>query len=153
GSIAKARRAAEEALRSGAAANKLVALVEAQGGDSSVLDLTLLGHLPAQTSTWGEEKQGIVTRMDAGGIGRASLATGAGRSGKGDAVDPAAGLRIISAEGERTRVGQPVIELMASSPEHLQAALSELEAAITISEQPAEHRPLIIEVIPPEGLA
>lgn len=153
GSIEEACSAADEALRSGAAAEKLATLVEAQGGDPAVLDLTLLGHVPAEIGAWGEERAGIVTRMDAGGIGRASLTTGAGRRRKGDAVDPAAGMRIIAAEGERTRVGESVIEVMASSREHLQRALAELEASVTVSEQPAEHRPLIIEVIPPESAA
>ena len=148
--IDSARHACDDAIRSGAAAKKLAAMVEAQGGDASALDRTLLGHEPAEVAAWGEDLSGIVTRMDALGVGRAALATGAGRRRKGDEVDPAAGLRIISAEGERTRRGDPVVEVMASSREHLEQALSELDEAIVVSERPGEHRPLIIDVIPPE---
>ncbi len=148
--IDEAHEAADEALRSGAAAEKLAALVEAQGGDASALDRALLGHTPAAVGAWGIDREGIVTRMDALGVGRAALATGAGRRCKGGAVDPAAGLRIISVEGERTRAGEPVVEVMASSGEHLQDALVELGAAIIVSERAAEQRPLIIDVLAPE---
>ena len=151
--IDEAREAVDEALHSGAAAQKLVELVEAQGGDASALDRTLLGHTPAAVGAWGVEREGVVTRMDALGVGRAALATGAGRRRKSDAVDPAAGLRIISVEGERTRAGEPVVEVMASSDGHLQDALTELDAAIVVSERAAQQRPLIIDVLPPEGRA
>ncbi len=151
GGADEAREGCDDALRSGAAAAKLAALVEAQGGDASALDRTLLGHTPGEVGGWGAGREGIVTRMDALGIGRAALATGAGRRRKGDPVDPAAGLRIISTEGERTRAGEAVVEVMAGSPEHLREALAELDAAIVVSDEPAEERRLIIDVLPPEG--
>ncbi len=149
----QAREAAAEAIASGAAAEKLREMVRAQGGDVSVLDRTLLGHEPAEAGTWGEDLSGAVTRMDALGIGRASLASGAGRRQKADTVDPAAGLRIVAAEGDRTRSGEPVVEVMASSAEHLEAALAELADAIVVSDRPAEKRPLVIDVIEPETSA
>ncbi|MFW5869172.1 MAG: thymidine phosphorylase [Armatimonadota bacterium] len=151
GDIDEAREAAADALDSGAAAGKLAELVEAQGGDVSALDRVLLGHEPAEVGAWGEGLSGTVTRIDALGVGRASLASGAGRRKKGDSVDPAAGLRIIAAEGERTSAGEPVVEVMASSSEHLRNALAELDGAIIVSERPAGDRPLVIDVIPPEG--
>jgi thymidine phosphorylase len=151
--IEPARAACEDALRSGAAAEKLAQMVRAQGGDPSALDRTLLGHQPAAVGRWGEELSGTVTRMDALGIGRAALAAGAGRRRKGDNVDPAAGLRIISVEGERTDAGDPVIEVLAGSEEKLQTALGELHEAVEISDRAAPARPPVIDVIPPEGRA
>ncbi|MFW6437859.1 MAG: thymidine phosphorylase, partial [Armatimonadota bacterium] len=138
--IDTARGACHEAVSTGAAAEKLVEMVEAQGGDASALDRTLLGHEPSEVASWGEELSGFVTRMDALGIGRAALATGAGRRRKGDEIDPAAGLRIISVEGEETRRGEAVIEVMASSREHLQDAFVELDEAVIVSDRPAEKR-------------
>lgn len=128
-------------------------MIEAQGGDGAALDRTLLGHRPAQIGHWGEDLSGTITRMDALGIGHAALAAGAGRRRKGDSVDPAAGLRIIGAEGERTRRGEPVIEVMARSPAHLRDALAELDRAIVVSDRPAQERRAVIDVIPPEDRA
>ncbi|MFW5866961.1 MAG: thymidine phosphorylase [Armatimonadota bacterium] len=144
-----ARELCERAIRTGAATEKLIQMVEAQGGEASALDRTLLGHEPAEVGRWGEELSGTVTRMDALGTGRAALATGAGRRRKGDEVDPAAGLRIISTEGEETRRGDAVVEVLAASEEHLAQARAELDEAVVVSDRPAEERPLIIDVIPP----
>ncbi len=148
--IEAARERCEEALRSGAAAEKLAQMVEAQGGDVSALDRQMLGHEPVEFAGWGEEMSGTVTRIDALGVGRAALATGAGRRRKGEEIDAAAGLRIVATEGERTRRGEPVVEVMASSQGQLEAALAELDEAIVVSDRAAEQRPLIIDVIPPE---
>ncbi|MGI5818978.1 MAG: thymidine phosphorylase [Armatimonadota bacterium] len=149
--IEAAREVAQEALRSGSAAAKLAEMIEAQGGEASALDRTLLGHEPVEVGRWGEGLSGIVTRMDARGVGLAALATGAGRRRKSDAVDPAAGLRIVSAEGERTRRGEALVEVMASSSDHLERAFAELDEAIVVSDRRAEERPSVIAVIPTGG--
>lgn len=142
-----ARECAGSALRSGAAAEKFAEMVRAQRGDPSALDRTLLGHAPAHIADFGADDSGIVTRMDALSVGRAALAAGAGRRRKGDSVDPATGLRIISAEGERTERGVPVIEVLAASEQHAEVALEELRRGIVISDRPAEQRPPMLELM------
>lgn len=146
-----ARSAAEAAIASGAALARLEAMIAAQGGDVAALDLPLLGHRAAAHGAWGVEAEGIVTRMDARGIGEAALVAGAGRRRKGDGVDPAASLRLLAVEGERTRRGEAVVEITARSEEHLSEAQAALDAAITIGDRTPERRPLILEVISPEG--
>lgn len=147
----EARSATEVAIASGEALARLEAMIAVQGGDVAALDLPLLGHRAGAQGTWGVEAEGILTRMDARGVGEAALAAGAGRRRKGDAVDPAAGLRLIAVEGERTRRGEAVVEITARSEEHLCAAQAKLDAAITIGDHAPERRPLILEVISPEG--
>jgi pyrimidine-nucleoside phosphorylase len=149
--IEAATEACEDALRSGAAAEKLTEMVRAQGGDASALDRSLLGHEPNAVGGWGEELSGTVTRMDALGVGRAALAAGAGRRRKGDEVDPAAGLRILSVEGEHTSAGEAVVEVLAGSEQRLEQALAELDEAIVVSDRAADKRNAVIDVIPPEG--
>src|SRR3712207_3815042 len=69
------RDAVEEALTSGAAYEKFAALVEAQGGDAGALeDLAVSSHV-REVRAPGD---GHVARFDALGIGRASVALGAG---------------------------------------------------------------------------
>lgn len=152
--VEEARDAAQVVLRralsSGAAHARLVQMVEAQGGDASVLDETMLGHQPAERALLRAERDGFVTRIDARAAGYAALEAGAGRKRKGDSVDPAAGLRILRPEGAQVDRGDAVCEIMAGSPELLQRALEEAERAIVISEQPADDGVLMIEVLSPE---
>lgn len=151
GTLDEALAAAEGAIASGEASARLEAMVAAQGGEVRALELPLLGHRPRARGTWGVAAEGIVTRMDARGVGEAALAAGAGRRRKGDAVDPAAGLRLVAVESERTRRGEAVVEITARSEEHLAEARAKLDAAVIIGADAPERRSLLLEVIPPEG--
>ncbi len=142
---------AREAVASGRAFGKFVEMIEAQGGDAAALDEPLLGHRPRQVGAWAVEDAGIVTRIEARGVGYAALAAGAGRRRKGDDVDPAAGVRLLRREGAEVRRGEAVAEVMARSADRLAEALGELGRAIVISDRAPEPRPLVIETIPPEG--
>lgn len=150
GDFDTARSEAEGAIASGAALERFAAMVAAQGGDLRALDLPLLGHQAAVRGVWGVEAEGIVARMNARGVGEAALAAGAGRRHKGDAVDPAAGLLLHAVEGERTRAGEPVVEITARSHAHLAEAQAVLDAAIVIDDRAPERGPAILEVLPLE---
>lgn len=145
--IDAARRRAQEALCSGDALDRLVAMVEAQGGDPSVLERPLLGHEPGATGELTAERDGVVTHIDARAVGYAALAAGAGRRRKGERVDPAAGLRLLRREGDAVSHGEPLVRVMATSEERLADALDELRAAVTIADEPPEQRPLIHGIV------
>jgi len=142
---------AREAVASGRAFGKLVEMIEAQGGEGAALDEPLLGHRPREVGALRAEETGVVTRIEARGVGYAALAAGAGRRRKGDDVDPAAGVRLLRGEGDEVRRGEVVAEVMASSEARLAEALAELGRAIVISDRAPKPRPLVIETIPPEG--
>ncbi|MGD9495753.1 MAG: thymidine phosphorylase [Armatimonadota bacterium] len=153
GSFDAGQASAREALRSGAAMGKFAEMVAAQGGDVTALDRPLLGYRPGERGLWRAQAGGIITRMDARGVGYAAVAAGAGRQRKGEVIDPAAGLRLLRKEGDRTARGAAVAEVMLASEERRAAVEEELGRAIMISSCPPEPRPLIIEAIAPGGPA
>ena len=150
-SFAEAQSMAEQALASGSAMETLAAMIEAQCGDARALDRPLLGHRAREVAEWRAPVAGTITRIDARGVGYAALAAGAGRTRKGDDIDPAAGVRLLHVEGDEVEGGEAVAEITAGSPDRAAGARAELDRAIVISDRAPEERPLIIETIPPEG--
>ncbi|MBW8894568.1 MAG: thymidine phosphorylase, partial [Acidobacteria bacterium] len=83
GKVARDRDEAEQkargAIRSGAGLDRFRQIIEAQGGDSKVVDdYTRLPHV-TDRHVVAADRAGFVSRLDAESIGRASVALGAGR--------------------------------------------------------------------------
>ena len=126
-----ARGAVDRALASGAAHQKLVALVRAQGGDPAALeDLPVSRHVREVPAP----RDGHVARLDADGVARASLALGAGRQHKEDPIDPGAGVELLVALGERVSAGQPVARLYGARDPERAAAL--VGGALSLGDEP-----------------
>jgi len=133
-----ARSAVEAALRSGAAAEKARALIEAQGGNPAVLDdPAVMAQAPHQV-VWEAPRDGVVRRVEPREIGRAIVALGGGRRVLGDTVDPAVGF-VITAEPRRivTR-GQPLATIHARDEAGVTLAREALQRAIQIGETMGE---------------
>ena len=114
GGVGRRRRSSwfARALETGAAADKLRAMIAAQGGDPAVVDDP--GRLPRATAAVEvvrADRSGVVAGVDAELVGRAAAALGAGRERKDDAVDPAAGVVVVRGVGDTVRAGDPVLEL------------------------------------------
>ena len=134
------RGAVEEALSSGAAYEKLGALVRAQGADPDALeDLELSSHLREVTAP----RDGHVARLDALGVGRASVALGAGRQRKDDPIDFGAGVELLVRVGDRVEAGQPVARLYGEkSVDHASELVAE---ALELAEAPVSRPPHVLD--------
>jgi len=131
--------AVERALESGAAYEKFVAFVRAQGGDADALeDLPVSGSVREVVSP----DDGHVARFDATGIGRASLALGAGRENKGDPVDFGAGIEVLVSIGDMISRGQPVARLYGER--NVTQAAELVEAALKLSAEPIAPTPHVL---------
>jgi len=131
--------AVERALESGAAYEKFVAFVRAQGGDADALeDLPVSGSVREVVSP----DDGHVARFDATGIGRASLALGAGRENKGDPVDFGAGIEVLVSIGDMISRGQPVARLYGER--NVTQAAELVEAALKLSAEPIGPTPHVL---------
>jgi thymidine phosphorylase len=135
-----AESAVENALSSGAAYEKLREFVRAQGGDADILeDLPVSDEIREVKAPRG----GHVARFHALGIGRASLALGAGREKKGDAVDPGVGVDVLVGVGDRVEQGEPVARLYGGrNAERAEALVRE---ALELSDEPVEPPPVILD--------
>ena len=141
----------ENAIASGSALDKLKEVVQAQGGDPSVLDDPQ--RLPG--ASHGAEiiakQAGHVVRCDALTIGLATSRLGAGREKIEDSVDHAVGVTIHAKVGDRVEVGDTLAVARFNDPDKWEAQESRLESAWEIGETTPETRPLIIEKIGGSG--
>jgi len=135
-------RLARAALADGWAYGILRELVEAQGGDVSVLDepARLMGE---PVATVAAPASGVVTAIDALALGHAAVALGAGRAKKEDAVDPRAGFVLHRVVGESVRAGEALATIYASDASR--ADPEAVLAAFTLGAEAPPARPLLLD--------
>ncbi len=134
-------------ISSGAALDRLKALVSAQGGDVRVIDEPARLPQASIERVISAERDGYISQVQAETVGRAAVALGAGREKKSDSIDLAVGLEVHVKVGQPVSVGQPLIAIHANDRSRLDAALALLQNAISISADPAPGLPLIYDVI------
>jgi len=113
-------------------------LIEAQGGDGRVLDDPERLPRAAFVDSLRAGSAGYVGRMDARLIGEAAHLLGAGRNRAEDAVDPAAGIRVLGKAGDEVGDDDVLFEIHANDPVRIDSALDKLDEAFEIvKERPA----------------
>jgi pyrimidine-nucleoside phosphorylase len=145
-SAREARRRLEEAIASGAAADRCRALIEAQGGNPAVVD-DPAGLPQAPTSAvWESPRDGFVTTVAPRTIGAAITALGGGRRKLGDAIDHAVGFVITAKPGQRVARGEPLATVHARDDGGVAVGRKALAEAITIGDaMPTGVLPLVGE--------
>jgi pyrimidine-nucleoside phosphorylase len=142
-----------QAISSGAALEKLAAVIEAQGGDArQVQDPSLLPAAPVRIPL-PAPRAGAIAAIDAERVGLASMKLGAGRYKKGDPIDHATGLLLYARIGDEVQAGQPLLEIHARSEAQAQAIQAELLSAYQWSDTPVAPGPLIYREISRESAA
>ncbi|WP_051026673.1 thymidine phosphorylase [Nocardia higoensis] len=131
-----------EALASGRAMDHWRAMVRAQGGDPDA-------PLPraAHTETLRADRDGVLTRLDALGVGVAAWRLGAGRARQGDPVQYGAGVELHAKPGDMVRAGDPLVTMHTDTPHAFAGAASALAEATEIGDQAPPAAPLILDRI------
>ncbi|MDV8066095.1 thymidine phosphorylase [Rhodococcus sp. IEGM 1366] len=130
-------------LADGSAMDRWHAMIDAQGGDPDA-DLPVARHTEVVTA----DRDGVLTRLDAMGVGIAAWKLGAGRERQGDAVQAGAGVQMHAKPGDVVRAGQKLLTLHTDTPERFDAARRSLDGSWAIgSESDTVSRPLLIERI------
>lgn len=119
----------ERALADGSAMDAWRRMIAAQGGDPDAL-------LPraAETMEITVPSSGVLSRLDAYGVGLAAWRLGAGRARKEDPVSFGAGIVLHAKPGDLVREGQPLMTLHADETARFERALAALEGAYTVGE-------------------
>ena len=118
-----------EALSSGKAMDVWKRMIAAQGGDpEAALPVAKESHTVNAPST------GILTRLDAMGVGVAAWRLGAGRSRPGEDVQAGAGVVLHAKPGDAVTEGQPLLTLHTDTPERFERSLAALEGAYDIGQ-------------------
>ncbi|GAB1820263.1 thymidine phosphorylase [Herbidospora sp. RD11066] len=132
-----------EALKDGSAMDAWRRMITAQGGDPDAL-------LPraAETMQITAPSSGILTRLDALGVGVAAWRLGAGRARKEDPVSFGAGIVLHAKPGDIVRAGQPLMTLHADETSRFERALDSLDGAYEVTENTDPGLlPLVVERI------
>jgi thymidine phosphorylase len=133
-----------ETLRDGSAMDVWRRMVRAQGGDPDAV-------LPTarENEVVYAEADGIVTKMDAMGIGVASWRLGAGRARQQDPVSAGAGILLHAKPGDPVSAGAPLMTLYTDDEERFAGAHEALKGAVQIGPvgTPIYRLPLVIDRI------
>lgn len=143
GELAECIKMAKEALESGKALERLVAMVEAQGGDSSVIKDPNRFKKAAFSYEVKAPKSGYITHMNTEACGIASMILGAGRETKDSILDYSAGIILKNKTGEYVEKGDVIATLFANKEELFKPSEDKFLEAVVINDQKPEHEPLI----------
>ena len=111
----------EAALADGRAMDTWRAMISAQGGDVDA-PLPVAEHVEEVRA----DEDGVVTGLDAMGVGVAAWRLGAGRSRPGEAVQAAAGVEIEAHIGDEVRAGDVLARLHTDTAERMPRAIESL---------------------------
>lgn len=123
---------ARYAIDSGAAYDKFLEWISAQGGDISYIEQNKL-TIGEYSHAVKAPSSGVITVMNTEGIGLSACHLGAGRQKKDDIPDLSAGIVMNKTLGNTLSAGDTICTLYTSDKSKLQAAEKEILSAVTIS--------------------
>lgn len=136
-----------EKIENGEAYQKLLRLVEKQGGDISFLED--LEKLPK--AKWIEpiysEEDGYIQEINSKEVGKLAGILGAGREKKEDAIDPSVGIVLTKKVADEVKKGDVLAYIHANDQAKLEQAKIKLKEIIKISKSVVEQEKVILEII------
>jgi pyrimidine-nucleoside phosphorylase len=130
-----ARRRLEETIDSGKALEKFAQVIDAQGGNPSLVeDPSALPQAEA-VEVFRAPHDGVIVQVEPRRIGRAILEMGGGRRTVEDEIDPSVGFVIPAKPGQRVKTGEPLASVFARDRPGVDTGMAALGEAIVIGEQ------------------
>ncbi|MEZ5796932.1 MAG: thymidine phosphorylase [Paracoccaceae bacterium] len=138
----------EQALESGAAAERFGRMVAAQGGPADFVE-RWPDRLPAAPVVMEVPAldDGYVWAIDGEALGQAVVHLGGGRLREGDRINPSVGLSDLAGLGEETGAGVPLAMVHAASDEAARAAVAAVQAAYRIGTSAPDEPDLVLRRI------
>ncbi len=143
---------ARKVIEDGSALKRLIAMVEAQGGDPKVIEDTDNFAKAKYTYDVLSPSDGYITDMDAAGCGIASSVLGAGRETLESQIDYAAGIILHKKTGDQVSKGDVLATLYANDEGLFAASNARFLQAITIGENKKERNPLVYALVSKDGV-
>ena len=137
----------QEALDSGAALERLRMMIDAQDGDSRVIDDESLLAIGKFTYDVTAPQDGYITHMNTEQCGIASVMLGAGRTVKDGLIDYSAGIVMHKKTGDAVSMGERIATLYASDESLFTNAAQTYLAAITIGNTAPKVVDTILDVV------
>ncbi|KXK38868.1 MAG: pyrimidine-nucleoside phosphorylase [Saprospiraceae bacterium] len=131
----------------GKALDKLVELVQSQGGDADYILHPERFEMAAYSKVYTAPQSGYISHLSAMDIGLASVKLGAGRETKESPIDYSAGIIMHKKVGDYVEQGDNLATLYASQPELFDGAFRYMDEAYTFSANKPEKQPLIFKTV------
>ena len=145
-SFEEARHMLKTVIEDGSALQLFKEMIEAQGGDGTIVDDPKRLPQATYTSEVLASQDGYIEKIIANDIGVAAMLLGAGRATKEDEIDMAVGLRLHKKIGDVVKKGESLVTIY-SNKEDVTTTREKIERAIQISATKVEKQPLIFETI------
>jgi pyrimidine-nucleoside phosphorylase len=146
-SIEQAYELAETALEKGKGAEKLKAMINAQGGNGNVVDDPDILKIASDTFEIKAQNDGYIEKVLAQKIGEAAMLLGAGRAKKDDQIDHSVGIIIHKKAGEPVKAKETLAKMYISREQGFDEAKRLLENAFLINDAQTKPRPVVHGVI------
>lgn len=137
----------QQALDSGAALERLRLMIEAQGGDSRVIDDESILTIGQFTYDVIAPQDGYIIHMNTEQCGIASVMLGAGRIIKDGPIDYSAGIVMHKKTGDAVSMGERIATLYASDESLFTNAAQTYLAAITIGDTASKVIDTILDIV------
>lgn len=137
----------QQALDSGVALERLRLMVDAQGGDSRVIDDDRVLTIGKFTYDVTSPQDGYITYMNTEQCGIASVMLGAGRTIKDGPIDYSAGIVMHKKTGDSVTVGESIATLYASDESLFTNAAQTYLEAITIGNTAPKVVDTILDIV------
>ncbi len=142
----------KEALENGSALNKLKEMIEAQGGDSSVVDDISKFEKASIEREVRSPREGYITFMDTKECGTASCLLGAGREKKEDDIDYSAGIVLKKKTGDFVEKGEVLAVFYGNKEEKMQPAIEVFLQALKIEAHKSKEEQLVYARVTKDGV-
>ncbi len=149
GSMAEGYEKARDELYSGRALEKFEEFVEAQGGDTAIVDdYSVFGEAAFKADLVADESlEGYIAGIKARTIGNCSQHLGAGRKTKESGIDMRAGIYLHKTVGDQVRKGDVIATLYSEHEDMLKQGIDEIIDAYQISTGPVTPGKLIKQIV------
>lgn len=146
-----ARKMLIRALRAGHGLNKLIEMVEAQGGDAHYIRQPVKLPRARRIVPVEAPEAGYVQAIDALEVGTAAMLLGAGRETKESPIDLAVGVVLRKKVGDPVEAGEVLAELHVNSEKRLGEAQERLVGAYRIGKERPAEPPLVYGLVTASG--
>ncbi|NJD19190.1 MAG: thymidine phosphorylase [Gemmatimonadetes bacterium] len=149
---AEARARAEVALSSGRALERMARLVEAQGGDPSLLEQPRRFATAPERAVVEASEGGMVVGVDPLPLGQAVLSPGGGRRRLGEPIHLGVGVELAVVPGDRVHQGDPLGTVHARVAAGLATGAAALVSAVRLGEGVPDLLPLVSHRVSTAGV-
>jgi pyrimidine-nucleoside phosphorylase len=148
-----AHRQMEIAISSGRAAEKMQAIIEAQGGNPGVVDDPAVLPQAEACELYAAPRRGFIAQIEPRAIGRGITAMRGGRTRMEDRIDPSVGFVISARPGDWVEAGEPLATIFAADESGVDAGRLALAESIRIADEAEHPLPLISHRVTAAGTA